>query len=624
MRGDSATPPSGSLDSEALLSPAELALIYLRVSDKKQLDTAIDLDPNGLSIATQEVQTRGKVGEIGAELAHPPFIEKGISAKTVDHRPQFKLLLDYVQKNPGIKYVVVYMRSRAFRNRFDAAMVEMQLQKFGVRLISVKEDFGEGPHAVAMAGMLDVMNDLQNTMQGLDVRDKMFQKAKAGGTVGRAPLGYLNVKKQFEGKAISTVILDPQRSALVLRAWELYATGDYSIDRLEATMADEGLTSRPSQRKPYEHPVSASKLHAMLKDPYYAGFVVYKGHIYPGRHEPLVSHDLFDRVQNVLNLRSAKGQRDRVHAHYLRGDLFCGRCHRQGRTSRLIFTKATSHTGRKYDYFKCRVRQEGLCDLPHLPAHAIEDAITEHYRTAQLPKDFIEAVTAHLDDTVKDQQASTRELHASLNRQLTRLTEQEARLVDALADDTLPADQIRAKMRNIKIQRTRIQASLTDTGAELAIGEKVLRQALQALHDPHSLYSHAANDARRLLNQTFYEHFYVDDDTETFVSDSSRTPLLQEFYEATRAHQRHRASTPGAGIAATQARQQHAPHSGDSARATSPVHDKSPDRVHAVGTPDPDITKTDSLTLADVFSVNGLNKAVMVGAEGIEPPTAGV
>ncbi|MBH0779945.1 recombinase zinc beta ribbon domain-containing protein [Nocardia sp. NEAU-351] len=362
----------------------------------------------------------------------------------------------------------------------------------------------------------------------------------------------------------------------------------------------------------------------MLKDPYYAGFIVYKGHIYPGRHEPLVSHELFDRVQNVLNLRSAKGQRDRVHAHYLRGELFCGRCHRKGRTSRLIFTKATSHTGRKYDYFKCRVRQEGLCDLPHVPAPAIEDAIIEHYRTAQLPKDFIDVVTAHLDDTVNDQQTSTRELHASLNRQLTRLTEQEARLVDALADDTLPADQIRLKMRNIKIQRTRIQASLTDTGAELAIGEKVLRQALQALCDPHSLYSHAADDARRLLNQTFYERFFVDDTTETIVSDSTRTPLLQEFYEATHAHQRNRASTPGAGIVATRARQRHASPDGHDVRGASPAHDKSPDRLHAVEAPDPDNTKTDSLTLADVFSVNGLNKAVMVGAEGIEPPTAGV
>ncbi|MFD8098016.1 hypothetical protein ACFV24_00615 [Nocardia fluminea] len=76
-----------------------------------------------------------------------------------------------------MRYVIVYMRSRAFRNRVDAAIVEAQLNKMGIRLISAKEDFGEGPHAVAMEGMLDVMNHLMNTLQGLDIQEKMRTKA---------------------------------------------------------------------------------------------------------------------------------------------------------------------------------------------------------------------------------------------------------------------------------------------------------------------------------------------------------------------------------------------------------------------------------------------------------------
>ena len=75
-----------------------------------------------------------------------------------------------------------------------------------------------------------------------------------------------------------------------------------------------------------------SKLHQMLHNPYYTGLVTYKGEIFPGRHEPLVSQSLFERVQEVLALRSQPGHRDRIHAHYLKGMLFCDRCQKAGRT----------------------------------------------------------------------------------------------------------------------------------------------------------------------------------------------------------------------------------------------------------------------------------------------------
>jgi hypothetical protein len=76
--------------------------------------------------------------------------------------------------------------------------------------------------------------------------------------------------------------LDDERAPLVRTAWELYATGEYSIERLYATIADMGLTTRPSRRTTAQ-PLAASQLHRMLRDPYYTGGA-YKGEVYPGRH----------------------------------------------------------------------------------------------------------------------------------------------------------------------------------------------------------------------------------------------------------------------------------------------------------------------------------------------------
>ncbi|MBF6177720.1 hypothetical protein [Nocardia otitidiscaviarum] len=104
-----------------------------------------------------------------------------------------------------------------------------------------------------------------------------------------------------------------------------------------------------------------------MKSPDTPGGFTYKGEVYQGRHEPLIEPELFDRVQEVMATRSGSGQRDRVYYHYLKGGLFCDRCARHERTSRLIYTEAKGRGG-TYEYFFCRMRKEGVCDLPFLPA----------------------------------------------------------------------------------------------------------------------------------------------------------------------------------------------------------------------------------------------------------------
>jgi site-specific DNA recombinase len=65
------------------------------------------------------------------------------------------------------------------------------------------------------------------------------------------------------------------------------------------------------------------KLGDILRDRYYLGYVTYKDQEYPGRHEPLVSVELFDQVQEMLTARGGTGTRERIHHHYLKGTVWC-------------------------------------------------------------------------------------------------------------------------------------------------------------------------------------------------------------------------------------------------------------------------------------------------------------
>ncbi|MFE9789218.1 recombinase family protein [Nocardia salmonicida] len=579
-------------DPESTVSHEHLAVSYLRVSSKKQMDTARDIDPDGNSIATQRTLVDRKASNLVARIVKE-FIEPGVSASTIEKRQAFQDLIEFLRANPEIEYVIVYARSRAFRNYIDAAITKRLLDKLGVKLVSAREDFGDGIYAEAMEAVTDIFNDVQNRLSGEDIRIKLQNKAVNGGTIGRAHLGYLNTRTEFEGRLINTVTVDAIRAPLIVKAFELYATGEYSIDRLTEYLADLGLTTRPSGRHPYEKPIDDSTLHRVLHDPYYVGYVAYKGELFPGRHEPLISQDLFDLVQDMINMRSADGQRDRIHQHYLKGSLYCGRCRANDRTSRLIYSRVTGRNGRYYSYFLCRSKQEGACDLPHLKVAAVEQAIADHYRELQLPDDFLAEVRAELDATLDDEQASVRERHASLSTRLAKLDEQENNLVDLAADGTMPQAKIRAKLSTIRTEKTRIEAGLVNTAEQLHIGATVLRDALRLTENPVVVYRNSSPKTRRHLNQTFFDRLYIDQ----HEVEADMQPLFDELHSA---------------FAVSSSR--------SVATSTKDDNENGPCIAGAV----PSQTKTDSLTLSDIFRVPVSSKPVMVGRVGLEPTTSGL
>ncbi len=583
------------------------AVLYLRVSTPRQMDTAIDIDAEGNSIATQRETCLAKANSLDASVV-AEFVEPGNSAQSIEKRPVFKQVLAYLEEHRDVDYVIVYMRSRAFRNSIDAAITKRALGMFGIRIISCKEDFGTGPVADAMETVSDAFNELQVRQNGEDIRLKLRHKALNGGTITRAKLGYLNIRAEHDGRLFNSIGIDAKRAPLVLKVFELYATGDYSIELLETAMADLGLTTRPSRRWPREQPVSTSKLHSMLSDPYYAGWVTVDGQLIPGRHQGIISQTLFDRVQDVLNARSRSGQRDRILNHYLKGALYCQRCHQQERTSRLIYTEAKGRNGEYYGYYLCRGRQEGDCNLPHLPVHLVEDAICRNYTRLAVPDDFASEVRTILETTMADQQRFTRDLHDSLTKQLAKLEAREERLIDLAADGVLTKSKIHERSNAIKVERARIHASLNDTSAELAVGAQRLRDCLDLVADPIRLYEHSPDQTRRQLNQTFYKRFYLDDEDTISVPSYVLNPPFDEIQEASWVYQRQKALALGSKT----------PHAIHMTRVNRQEQSKDENGPSLAAGP---TQGTVTPELADIFSVSVSSKRVMVELRGFEPLT---
>lgn len=483
------------------------AVLYLRVSSKSQVDT--DYDPEGLSIPAQRSICQRKAELLGLTIVDE-YVEPGRSATTVQNRPEYQAMMQRISTQRDVEYVIVYQLSRLNRNRIDDALVMLQMDAAKVKLVSATENIDDSPAGQMTRGILAAINQYRSASEGEDIARKLAHKAKLGGTISRAPLGYLNVKEDIDGRMVSAVALDPQRADLIRQGFVLYATGDYSLERLAQTMSDRGLTTRSTRRHPDAKHVSVNKWHSMLANPYYMGLTTYQGELFAGRHEALITPDLFALVGEILKERSAPTRRDRTHFHYLKKQLYCGRCEQAGRRSKLVYTQVTGNGG-QYEYYFCVNRKKGLCDLPNLPVALVEHHVVEHYETLDLSDDFTNLITTSVSDALADEQSSIRDLETALTKRLTELDAREERLLD-LAEEGLPQHKIRARINQLREDRARIEAERRQAGTAITTGADVLEQCLTLLADIGQLYRQANDPARGSLNDAIFKRLFLDED----------------------------------------------------------------------------------------------------------------
>jgi DNA invertase Pin-like site-specific DNA recombinase len=309
------------------------ALIYLRVSTKEQ--AARGGEAEGFSIPAQRKYCLAKAEALGAEVVEE-FVDAGESARSAD-RPELKAMLRFIAEHP-VDYLIVHKIDRLARNRADDVEISLALKAAGVQLVSCSENIDDTPSGALLHGIMSSIAEFYSRNLANEVIKGLSQKVQGGGTIGRVPPGYLNVTRRVNGREVRTVEIDPQRAEHVRWAFETYACGEVTLVQLTDMLEARGMTLAPGANTP-ERPMSRSTVNRMLRNPYYIGLVTWRGVQHEGTHEPLISRELFYRVQAVLDSHLA-GEKRRKNPHYLRGSIYCGAC-----GSRLCFDRKTNRHG---------------------------------------------------------------------------------------------------------------------------------------------------------------------------------------------------------------------------------------------------------------------------------------
>ena len=512
------------------------AVVYLRVSTAQQAKR--DGSPEGYSIPFQRDACRRKAESLGA-LVVDEYVDIGESGTSAE-RPALQAMLARVQEERDVDIVIVHKVDRLARSREDDLMISLALKTAKVDLVSVTENIDDTPPGRLLHGIMAAIADFYSRNLATEILKGSTQKAKAGGTPTYAPIGYLNVRQVIDGKEVRTIAVDPERAPLVRWAFKAYASGSYTLTQLREELTDRGLETRPGPKRAAK-PVSLSKLATMLHNRYYLGKVSYRGVEYEGKHEPLITPELFERVQQVFRAHDVAGERTRRHPHYLKGTVVCARC-----SSRLSITNSAGNGG-VYPYLFCLGRQrKNGCDLPYLDVNKVETWVTEAYAEVQISWEFVEQIRAELRAALREDRAARAGEVKRQKARLTRLENERDKLLRAHYADAVPLEQLKREQKRISREIEEANRVLSTRDLDDARLEETVRQALELAADCYKAYREADDERRRIFNQLFFSKVRLEKDgiAELEISDDMAPLLVAHTPEGNLSRIYERAKSP--------------------------------------------------------------------------------
>jgi len=381
------------------------ARLYARVSSKDQ-------EKEGFSIPAQLKLLREYAAAQGLTIAEE-YVDVETAKRT--GRVNFGRMLDDLRTSPRTRIVLVEKTDRLYRNlkdwvTLDELDVEVHLVKEGVVLSRESRSSEKFMHGIKV---LMAKNYIDNLSE--ETRKGMTEKAQQGLWPSYAPIGYRNVVGADGRKVIEP---DPDMAPIILRLFEWYATGTMSLKALVRKARGEGLSFRKSG-----DPVPRSTLHAILRKRLYMGEVDWDGHIYQGVHEPLVSRDLWEQVQAVLDGRHATRHR-RVKRDFAFSRLIkCGHC------GCAVVGEIKK---RKYVYYHC-TGYKGKCPEPYVREEVLEQQFGALLDRLSFDAEVLDWVREALTQSHEDERRAHDEAIARLQADDARLQNRlDAMYVDKL------------------------------------------------------------------------------------------------------------------------------------------------------------------------------------------------
>lgn len=328
------------------------AAAYIRVSTEDQ----VEFSPDSQLKRIQEYAQHNDIILLDDHI----YMDEGISGKDTRHREAFNRMIGVAKTKPKpFDVILVWKFSRFARNREDSIVYKSMLRKqCNIQVVSISESLGDDKTSILIEALIEAMDEYYSINLAEEVRRGMTEKASRGGIVSAPPVGYKLVGDNPTGRQYA-----PDEYAPLIHDIFVDFVGGMGYLNLARKYADLGLrTTRgnlPDNRF----------IEYILRNPVYVGKIRWcadgrgasnrdfdnpNNIIVDGKHQPIVSADLWDqaqaRVHDIKRKHRYHQRDDQPRNFMLKGLMRCSSC---GSTLVRSSTACPSVQCHKYSHGKC-------------------------------------------------------------------------------------------------------------------------------------------------------------------------------------------------------------------------------------------------------------------------------
>ena len=296
-------------------------------------------------------------------------------------------MLAYLKKHhASCRTILVEKTDRLYRNLKDW----VTLDELDVEIHFVKENeivsrsSGSSEKLIHGIKVLMAKNIIDNLSE--ETRKGMIEKARSGIYPSFAPVGYRNVDGP-NGKRI--IVPDPATAGVITELFARFRTGRYSLEGLVEELRGEGMTLRGQK-------LYRSTAHQILRKRLYMGDFDWDGTTYQGTHEPLVTRESWQRVQELLDARAENKTRKVKHDFAFTGLVQCGHC------GCLLVGELKKG---KYVYYHC-TGNRGKCPEPYTRQEVLTGEFASILGELVIPQPILEWLGDSVLESDRTEQAA--------------------------------------------------------------------------------------------------------------------------------------------------------------------------------------------------------------------------
>lgn len=333
------------------------------------------------------------------------YIDRAYSAKT-DNRPQFQQMIADSDKKE-FRFVIVHKQDRFARNKYDATIYKKHLLDNKIKVLSATEPNLSGVAGIMLDSVLEANAMTYSVNLATEVRKGMRMNAKKAQVNGKPPYGYKLVAKKDKngevllsptGRVVHEVAIDPLNAEAVKIMFNMTLAGA-KIEEIVNELNSKGY--RNSQSGEF---VTNSLGHYLRNERYTGVYIFDPSKKYrteecideddlpedsehktirvEGGMPQIISREIFDAVQAILDGRKHKPSHHSKVDYLLTGKVVCGECGG-------VFTGSTHFkNGQPYHYYRCG-RANSDCKIISVRKEPLENFVINEIENVVHSEDVI-------------------------------------------------------------------------------------------------------------------------------------------------------------------------------------------------------------------------------------------